>query len=427
MTVIAAPREMDHPSPLEAPEAIFPEARRRGRRRRAFTALAAVAITGALAATSVVVLGNQATRAGSHSPPVSGSRSGSDRAPAVVVAWADYAGVLHVGDLANRRQLLVATHPAADVSTDPAVVDGGRLFWVDAKSRVRSVELASGRVNVVARGIGVTASPDGARLYVNQGTRAFLELDARTLRVTRRVVLPAGWRADPWVVPVSGGLLLTHGGKETVVGIWRPGGKVRPLGAANDAQLATYTPPKAAYSLVAWVPRCAGHHPGFGSGCPLAITNTATGRSVRVPSPTRYGFTGGAFSPDGSELATFVNTDNPSDPFSAPHSELALIDTATGVLRLDPKVKMITTEDAAWALWLPSGRQLLTGAISATYLVNARNLATRPFYFDGAATRLESIMSSPDLNFTTLVLPRNALDPKQQRALRLGKASNKGG
>lgn len=426
MAVVEALPEMDNPSLVEAPEAIFREARRRGRRRRAFTAFAALATGGALAAASVAVLGNQATRAGSHSPPVSGSRSGSDRAPAVVVAWADYAGVLHIGDLANRRQLQVATHPVADVSTDPAAIDGGRLFWVDAKDRVRSVELASGRIGLVARGIGVTSSPDGARLYVNQGTRAFLELDARTLRVTRQVVLPAGWRANPWVVPVAGGLLLTHGGKETVVGIWRPGGKVRSLGAANDPQLATYTPPTAAYSLVAWVPKCAGHHPGFGSGCPLAITNTATGRRVRVPSPSRYGFTGGAFSPDGSELATFVNTDNPSDAFSTPHSELALVNTATGVLRLDPKVKMITTEDAAWALWLPSGRQLLTGAISATYLVNARSLATRTFYFDGAATRLESIMSSPDLNFTTLVVPRNALDPKQQRALRLGKAYSQG-
>lgn len=83
---------------------------------------------------------------------------------------------------------------------------------------------------------------------------------------------------------------------------------------------------------------------------------------------------------------------------------------------------MITTEDAAWALWLPSGRQLLTGAISATYRVNTRSLATRPFYFDGAATRSESIISSTDLNFTTLVVPRGALNPKQRQSLGLGRA-----
>jgi hypothetical protein len=427
MTVLERPPDMERTRPLEAPEAIFPEARRRGRRRRAFTALAAIASGGALAAVIVAVLGNTSSQAGSHTPLVPGSRSGSDRAPAAVVAWADYAGVLHVGDLATRGQLQVATHPAANVSTDPAVVDGGRLLWVDVKDQVRSVELATGRVSVVARGIGVTASPDGTRLYVDQGARDFLELNARTLRVTRRVALPAGWQANPWVVPVAGGLLLTHSGKGTVFGIWRPGGKVLPLRAATYAVLDVYTPPTAGYSLVAWVPRCANHHAGFGSGCPLAITNTVTGRTVAVQSPTRYGFTGGAFSPDGSELAIFVNTDNPSDSFSTPHSELALINTATGALRLDPKVKMITTEDAAWALWLPPGRQLLTGAISATYLVDARGLATRPFYFDGGDTRSFSIMSSHDLNFSTLVVAPSALNPQQRRSLGLTKAPKNAG
>lgn len=258
---------------------------------------------------------------------------------------------------------------------------------------------------------------------MDQRTHDFLELNARTLRVTHRVALPAGWQENPWGLPVADGLILTRSRKGTFYyGIWRPGGKVRPLGAATYAAFATYTPPTEGYSLVAWLPRCANHPAPFGSGCPLAITNTTTGRTVRVPSPNRYGFTGGAFSPDGSKLATFVNTDNPSDPESTPRSELALINTATGALRLDPKVRMITSEDAAWALWLPRGRQLLTGAISATYLVNAHTLATRPFYFDGDETPSLSVMGSPDLNFSTLVVPPGALNPKQRQSLRRGKA-----
>jgi hypothetical protein len=346
----------------------------------------------------------------------------------VVVAWADYTGVLHLGDLATGRQLQVATHPTADVSTDPAAVAGGRLFWVDAKGRVRSVVLATGRVHVVARGTAVFASPDGRLLYVDQGTRDFLELDARTLRVTRRVVIPSAWRANPWVArPVARGLILMHTGRRIVLGIWHPASTVRPLGAATATTLGVHTPPGAGYSLVAWLPTCANHHRGAGSRCSLAITNTRTGRTMNVHSPTRYGFTGGAFSPDGAELATFVNTDNPSDPFSAPHSELALINTASGALRLDPKVKMITTEDAAWALWLPPGRQLLTGAISATYLVNAHTLATRPFYFDGADTPTSSIMNSPDLNFTTLVVPPEDLSARQRQSLGLGRAAKSAG
>ena len=268
------------------------------------------------------------------------------------------------------------------------------------------------------------ASPDGARLYVDQGLGDFLVLGARTLQVIRRVPIPAGWTANPWVArTVAGGLVLTHTGPAAVLGYWRPGSKVRPLGASTDL-FGVYTSSNGRYSLLAWLPRCT-RHASFGSHCPLAISNTATGRTVRVPSPTRYGFTGGAFSPDGTQLATYVNIDNPSDSFSTPRSELAIIDTATGALQLDPKVRLITTEDAAWALWLPPGRQLLTGAISATYLVNARSLDTRPFYFDGAATRLESVMGSPDLNFSTIVVPPSALSRKQRRSLGLIEAPEK--
>lgn len=104
-----------------------------------------------------------------------------------------------------------------------------------------------------------------------------------------------------------------------------------------------------------------------------------------------------------------------------------MVDTATGALRLDPKVNMVTTEDAAWARWLPGGRQLLTGAISATYLVDAHSLATRPFYFDGIDTRLESGMASPDLNFSTLVVPTGAPSPKERKRLGVTRSSTRSG
>ncbi|MGH2860904.1 MAG: hypothetical protein ACRDLT_05265 [Solirubrobacteraceae bacterium] len=74
-------------------------------------------------------------------------------------------------------------------------------------------------------------------------------------------------------------------------------------------------------------------------------------------------------------------------------------------------------------MWLPAGRQLLTGAISATYLVDAHSLTTRPFYFDGTATRTFSIMSSSDLNFSTIAIPPSALSPKQRRSLELARGA----
>lgn len=420
MQVLERPREAGSGIPELAPEAIIPEARRRGRRRRACSAVTAIGSAGAAAAIALIGIGGGPTvHSRSRSPLGPAAVRGPVRAAAPVVAWGDYQGVFHLGDVATGRQLQIAAVPAVD-SAGLVAFDRGRLLWVDAKDRIRSLAIATGRTTIVAHGTGVVASPDGARLYVDQGTADFLELNATTMRPIRRWPIPAKWASSPWVAhPVAGGLILTHTGRSGGLRIWRPGRGVQPLGPAGgaDTALTVYTPPDAHYSLVAWLPPCAERGTGGVSGCALAITNTATDRTVTVPSPTRYGFTGGAFSPDGSELATYVNTDNPGNSFATPRSELAIIDTRTGALRLDPEVKLTTTEDAAWVAWLPTGRQLLTGAIVATYIVNARSLVARPFYFDAGLTQSFSIMESPDLNFSTLVVPPSALSAKQRRAL----------
>ncbi len=433
MKLLEHPARAEAPAARADPEAIIPEARRRGRWRRAALALAVVTVTGAVVAVAVAGRDGPRARSRPRSPLGASAPSRTARPPSVVVAWGDYAGGVHLGDLATRRQMQIAALSSRQsFAAGPVVEDRGRLLWSDGYGKVRSLDIATGKTIVVTRGLAVIVSPGGARLYVDQGSSGFLELNARTLRVVRRLALPAGWTADAYLArPVAGGLLVAHTwksphtGTPLLLGVWRPGSGVRPLGASDDLALAVYTAPTARYSLVAWVPRCAEHRRAFGSGCPLAITNTATGKTVKVPSPNRWGFTGGAFSPYGGELATFVNTNNASDPFRTPYSELALIDTTTGSLRLDPKVKMVTTEDAAWAQWLPGGRQLLTGALSATYLVNARSLAARPLYFDGADTRLQSVMNSPDLNFSTLVVPPNALNAKQRQRLGVTEASGK--
>ena len=78
-------------------------------------------------------------------------------------------------------------------------------------------------------------SPDGRTLFVDQGTTDFLELDSSTLRVTRRLALPAGWRANPWgALPVAGGLVVTHNGRDGRLGIWRFGRTVRPFGTSGS-------------------------------------------------------------------------------------------------------------------------------------------------------------------------------------------------
>ncbi len=271
MQVLERPLEAGSSSAPDAPEAIFPEARRRGRRRRALSALAAIGITGAVVAAAFIGLRNGPGLPGRPGPRlVPGSRSGSDRAPAVVVAWGDYAGVLHLGDLATRRQTRIVTG-----------LSGGAFRW--------------------SRGRGPRASPLGRREGQGQKCRGRDWQGERRRSRDRRDGQP-GWRStlcgpgDPRLLgagrphhardpplgtaigldskPVGGAPrrrragVDAHGDTRSVLGIWRPGGKVWSLGAADAQSLGVYTSRDGRYSLLASVPRCANHQRRVRVGLP---------------------------------------------------------------------------------------------------------------------------------------------------------------
>src|SRR5258708_28009631 len=92
-------------------------------------------------------------------------------------------------------------------------------------------------------------------------------------------------------------------------------------------------PPGAGYSLIAWMPsRCK-----LLINCPIQVTNTATRSSITLHSPMPHGFAlGGAFSPDGRELAVIVNTS--PGPCCAT-AELAIASSRTGSLRTVPPAR----------------------------------------------------------------------------------------
>jgi hypothetical protein len=160
--------------------------------------------------------------------------------------------------------------------------------------------------------------------------------------------------------------------------------------------MAAATPPGARYSLLAWLPaKCSA-----GQNCPLQITNTATLATKTVRSPLHHGFaTGAAFSPDGNQLAVFVNR----NPLGTGAVQLAMADTGTGAMRLVGGVRLGIGEDRAWALWLPDGRHLLTGGAVSSYAVNAVTLSARPLYF--LHGRDHYIEASQDINYTAVLIP----------------------
>lgn len=384
-------------------EALFAEARRRRRRRRLAGGVACLALAGSV--TAGVIAAWPPDGAGTHHehPGAAAARAPGPTPPPVWVAWVDYGGQLHVGDLATGAQRVVATVGASPA--DPMIVAAGRLYWVgagDNAAPIGSYDIATGMIRNLAHGNSVFASADGRHLYITQTGTRLIELPPGGIGAPRQLVLPAGWHMSGllgnW--SVAGGIVVYSSDADpsrhpVTLAVWNPAvGSVKVIGRDLDV-IDAYTPPGARYSLLAWTPAGCQQH------CPVGITNTSTLANLTVRTPNRYGFTygglftSGAFSPDGTRLAVFLNTTNPQDPSREPVSELAIVDTETGALQLVRAARLGTYEDAGWARWLPGGRWLIAGAESGSYAVDAETLSVRALSF----------APGNDINFSATVLP----------------------
>lgn len=390
------------PRGITEAEVLFAEARRRRRRRRLAGGTACLLLAGLVAAGVVTAW----PRHGAVIPGVPVARRALGVAlPPARIAWVDYGGQLHLGNLATRAQQVVATVDASPA--DPMILAGGRLYWASTSKNLASIrdyDIATGRIRYLARGDSVFASANGRHIYIVQTAARLIELPAAGIGRARRLTLPAGWHMSGglgnW--SVAGGIVVYSGSAgqrrhPATLAVWTPGtGRVKIIGRDRDIT-ATYTPRGAGYSLLAWT-----------SHGVLGITNTSTRASLTVRSP-RYGFTygglfsSGAFSPDGRRLAVFVNTTNPQDPSITPRSVLGIVNVRTGALRLVRTARLVTTEDVGWARWLPPGKRLIAGAESGSYAVNAVTLAARPFSLSGSPGR--DIENSGDINFSATVVP----------------------
>jgi hypothetical protein len=392
--------------------ALFAEARRRRRRRRITAAAVSLAVAGS------VMIG--LTSGGGHHDPAPRTAASPRRAvitkpdlrrftlPAAHVAWVDYNGALHIGDVATGTQHVVAT--VRSDAGDWFVAAAGHVYWPDFSKNsgpIRGYDLATGKVQRIGRGESVFASPGSRRLYIMRSATRLIEVHPGRPAARRAFTVPAGWRLSCCQAggTAAGGIIVySAGGRsgspaDARIAIWSPrDGSIRPLGAGYVVD-DIYTPHGARHSLIAWQSAsCAA------GNCPVRITNTATLATVTVRSPLRHGFTegDGTFSPDGTELAVFVRRASIRSNWPN-HSELALINTTTGTLRLVRAAKLITQEDAGWVLWLPGGHRLLAGALLYSYAVDAKTLAVRPFFFFPGNEH--DIMTTPDLNFSAVLIP----------------------
>jgi hypothetical protein len=385
-------------------QALFAEAHRRRRRRRlAFALISTVSVI-------AVVLGlttggprdrGPLARHGNTRP--AGTGAPRFTLPAATVAWVDYDGQVHVGDVATLTQRVVATVPAL-AGTSWLLQVGGQLY-AGGSSVIRQVDIATGAVRRVVRGTAVFASADRRELYVVRDDTSLLELPADGNGPARRLTVPSGWYVDPPDQAVAGGVVVISrsGGPSAPprnLAVWNPGrGGVRIIGPGGGEVMAAYTPPGARHSLLAWQPAAC-----LSGDCPIEITNTATMATVTVRSPLHHGFTTfrAAFSPDGSRLAVFARTGG-LDSLRVSGSELGLADTRTGAVRLVGGASLDTPEDAGWMLWLPGGTRLLAGALNYSYAVDAVTYAARPFFFFRGNPD-HDIMDTPDVNFSVTLV-----------------------
>jgi hypothetical protein len=116
----------------------------------------------------------------------------------------------------------------------------------------------------------------------------------------------------------------------------------------------------------------------FPVACPVRVTSTATLASHTYHSPLPWGFAlGGAFSPDGRQLAVFVNL---GPGTGGGQVQLAIASTAGGSLHLVPGTRLRIGEDVAWVRWLPGGRELIAGGADRD-VITAPDGSARPLRF----------------------------------------------
>jgi hypothetical protein len=327
------------------------------------------------------------------------------------VAWFDANGTLRIGNVARLTQRAAAQ--VADPPCCTLIAAGHRIYWAGQSGHrdyVQEYDLATGVIRNIAPGWAVFTSADRRDIYVAQSGRRLLILPAYDSGPARPQVTPPGWQMVPLPWAVTGGIVLGSDGPRQAIGVWQPRtGRVQVIG--HGFVMAAWTSPSGHSSLIAWQPAACPLR------CPIEITSIPAGRTLTVGSPLPYGFLGQggdmAFSPDGTELAALASA-SPPNPDVTGRFVPALLNTATGTVRLVRRAVLANGEFAGWLVWLPGADRLLAGPAAnigryAGYAIDARTATARPFTFFPGTSYLANAPS--DITYGAVLVPRSAAAP----------------
>jgi hypothetical protein len=409
-------------------EALFKEANQRRRRRWLLIGTVVTVVTAATLVASVALMGAAPSHRSAGSPTTAPTAAAPVTGHTPLVAWVDYDGALHIGTVHGLSQRVVAA-TSADPTT-PVVWLGTDVFWVNERppgllgSTVEGFDTATGRAIRVGRGLQIFPSLNRSFLYVQRNARHLAEYSPTTASIGHIMSLPKGWTlASPFLLndptpAVANGILVESsqapGAAPTpTLGVWNPtSGRVRTI-AKIWKIVGTSTGPDGRSSMIAWLPAVCVHSP---TNCRLALTDSSTLTTRFVPSPSRQGFEfGGGFSPNGALLAVFINLSEqqegslPTYQQLSPVTQLALVNTKSGSLRVVHGTVINVGDALAWAQWLDNDR-LLAGAVESPdglpndnhYLVDANDGQAQPFSFFPGGGQADGTF---DVNFSAAVQP----------------------
>ena len=278
--------------------------------------------------------------------------AGDSRPTRGVVAYADYFRSFRVVDLPSGRSAAIEL-PADGYPEQPVVTDGSIVFLAAGAAWVTDPPGSEPRLLGPAAHV-IAAETTGTVWLVRSGEMVVQLVDLSGDTVAPAVILPEVRRL---VASLSDGLLLVQRTDGTLEVLDPATGGITFDGSEPADVAATQG------SLVAWIAPC------VKAGCPLHLTDVATGidRVIAPPTGAPGWVRGGAISPDGKTLAAFVDAESPeADKQSV--ATLVLVDVETGRLTPVPGSEVPFGEPIVAAAWSPtSGWLFYSGVLDPMY------------------------------------------------------------
>jgi hypothetical protein len=343
------------PVPISAARS---ETNGRGRWRVLAVALAVFAVVGV--AVAVFIEMHRDAKRVIVAQPVTSKRALATE-PSATLFWLNGAAVME-GDARTGKQVrLTATRNACQSC---AGVRFGRYVFL-SQPRILRVDTADGTVKDLGPGLFVFRHPDGRSLYAVLFSNSTA---SSATTIIEHVDVDGHVLGGPWTLPagqvlpsppraVVGGVLTqtNENAPDHTLSVWNPTtGHLSVVGPFRDL-IDTRTTAGATSSVVAF----------SDAGCPtvgcgLTITRFPDGSPRRIAAPAGApGFIGGgAFSPDGDQLAVFV--DRVPEAYN-PGGRLVIVTVGTGAATPIAASTISFGEPFGFATWSPDGKWVYFG------------------------------------------------------------------